>query len=33
MTTARDLGCIGVSFYEWHTTTQPQWAAISHYSW
>jgi hypothetical protein len=33
MTTARDLGCIGVSFYEWHTATQAQWAAISSYSW
>jgi hypothetical protein len=33
MATARDLGCIGVSFYEWQTATQPQWAAISQYTW
>jgi hypothetical protein len=33
MRTARELGCVGVSFYEWQTATQQQWAAISAYTW
>ncbi len=33
MQTARELGCIGVSFFDWQTATQPQWAVISQYSW
>lgn len=31
--TARDLGCIGISFYEWQTATQDEWSAISAYKW
>lgn len=33
MQTAHDLGCIGVSYFEWQTATQAQWGAISQYSW
>jgi hypothetical protein len=33
MQTARAVGCIGISFYEWQTATQQQWAAISAYAW
>lgn len=31
--TAHEIGCIGVSLYEWQTTTQEEWAAISAYAW
>lgn len=31
--TARDLGCIGISFYEWQTATQDEWSTISAYKW
>jgi uncharacterized lipoprotein YddW (UPF0748 family) len=31
--TARDLGCVGVSLYEWQTATQDEWSAISAYTW
>ena len=31
--TARTIGCIGVGLYEWQTTTQSEWAAISAYTW
>jgi hypothetical protein len=31
--TARDLGCIGASMYEWQTATQNEWSAISAYTW
>jgi hypothetical protein len=31
--TARALGCIGVSFFEWQTTTQAEWASIKQFSW
>jgi hypothetical protein len=33
MDVAKDLGCIGVSFFEWQTATQDQWQAISRYPW
>ncbi len=33
MVAAKDLGCIGVSFFEWQTATQEQWQAISGYPW
>ncbi|MGO8947848.1 MAG: hypothetical protein ACLQUY_09325 [Ktedonobacterales bacterium] len=33
MQTARALGCIGVSFFEWQTTTQGEWGAIKQFSW
>jgi hypothetical protein len=33
MDAAKDLGCIGVSFFEWQTATQEQWQAISRYPW
>jgi hypothetical protein len=33
MDAAKDLGCIGVSFFEWQTATQEQWRAISAYPW
>jgi len=33
MDAAKDLGCIGVSYFEWQTATQEQWQAISHYPW
>jgi hypothetical protein len=33
MRTARDIGCIGVSFFEWQTTTQEEWAALSSFQW
>jgi hypothetical protein len=33
MQTARELGCIGVSFYEWQTTTQAEWARVKQFSW
>ena len=33
MRTARDLGCVGVSLYEWQTATQDEWSAISAYTW
>jgi hypothetical protein len=31
--TAREIGCIGVGFYEWQTTTQDEWQTISAYKW
>lgn len=31
--TAHDLGCIGIGFYEWQTTTQDEWSAMSGYDW
>jgi hypothetical protein len=33
MDAAKDLGCIGVSFFEWQTATQEQWQAIARYPW
>lgn len=33
MRTARGIGCIGVAFYEWQTTTQDEWSAINGFSW
>jgi hypothetical protein len=33
MQTAHALGCIGVSFFEWQTTTQAEWASIKQFSW
>lgn len=33
MRTAREIGCIGVGFYEWQTTTQDEWQTISAYKW
>ncbi len=33
MQTARALGCIGVSFFEWQTATQAEWASIKQFSW
>lgn len=33
MDAAKNLGCIGVSFFEWQTATQEQWQAISRYPW
>ncbi len=31
--TARALGCIGASYFEWQTATQAQWQALSAYAW
>jgi hypothetical protein len=31
--TARALGCIGASFFEWQTTTQAEWAPIEQFFW
>jgi hypothetical protein len=31
--TARSLGCIGVSLYEWQTASQDQWSALVGYPW
>jgi hypothetical protein len=31
--TAHEIGCIGISFYEWQTTTQDEWQTISAYKW
>lgn len=31
--TARALGCIGASYFEWQTATQAQWRALSGFSW
>jgi len=33
MRTAQQAGCIGISFFEWQTTTQDEWQAISTYRW
>ncbi len=33
MQAARGLGCIGVSFFEWQTATQGEWAAITRFHW
>ena len=33
MRAAHDLGCIGVSFFEWQTTTQDEWTAITNFHW
>lgn len=30
---AKDIGCIGIGFYEWQTTTQDEWSTISAYRW
>ncbi len=31
--TARALGCIGASYFEWQTATQAQWQALSAFTW
>ncbi len=31
--TARALGCIGASYFEWQTATQAQWQALSAFAW
>ncbi len=31
--TAHEIGCIGVGFFEWQTTTQDEWQSISAYKW
>lgn len=31
--TAREIGCIGIGFYEWQTTTQDEWSVVSAYKW
>ncbi len=31
--TAHEIGCIGVGFYEWQTTTQDEWQTLSAYKW
>lgn len=31
--TAKALGCIGASYFEWQTATQAQWGAFSSYQW
>ncbi|WIG57450.1 MAG: hypothetical protein OJF49_000194 [Ktedonobacterales bacterium] len=33
MQSAHELGCIGVSFFEWQTATQDEWAAVSAFQW
>jgi hypothetical protein len=33
MRTARALGCIGVSFFEWQTATQAEWTSVKQFSW
>jgi hypothetical protein len=33
MQTAKDLGCTGVAWFEWQTTTQSEWSAISDFTW
>ncbi len=33
MRAAKDLGCIGASYFEWQTTTQAQWSALAEFSW
>jgi Bacterial SH3 domain len=33
MQTAKDLGCTGVAWFEWQTTTQSEWSAISDFVW
>lgn len=33
LTTARSLGCIGASYFEWQTATQAQWGALSAFAW
>lgn len=33
MSTAHDLGCIGISFFEWQTATQDEWTAITNFRW
>lgn len=33
MRAARDAGCIGVSFFEWQTTTLAEWSAITAFRW
>ena len=33
MQAAHNLGAIGVAMYEWQTTTQSEWDAISRFSW
>jgi hypothetical protein len=33
MQTAKDLGCTGVAFYQWQSTTQSEWTTISDFAW
>ena len=33
LTTAKALGCIGASYFEWQTATQSQWDALSSFKW
>ncbi len=33
MRAARDTGCIGVSWFEWQTASQAEWAAITAFAW
>jgi hypothetical protein len=33
LATARALGCIGASYFEWQTATQTQWQALSAFAW
>lgn len=33
LTTAKALGCIGASYFEWQTATQSQWDALSAFEW
>ncbi len=33
MRTAKDLGCTGVAWFEWQTTTQSEWEAIGDFTW
>jgi hypothetical protein len=33
MRAARELGCIGVSYFEWQTATQAQWQVLSSTPW
>jgi hypothetical protein len=33
LNTAKSLGCIGASYFEWQTATQSQWAALSAFQW
>jgi hypothetical protein len=30
---ARELGCIGISFYQWQTADQEQWGVITKSAW
>lgn len=33
LATARSLGCIGASYFEWQTATREQWQALSAFAW